>query len=171
MEYFSSYDFTDFWNNSDWAAPRVGSPLTRQMVDMAESALGYKLPASYIELMQLHNGGVLQKNFFLPSDPVRSAVYLNAILGLDPARQYSLCGEWGSRRCINKWGYPDYGIYFGDTLSGGHEMFLMDYRSGGEPEILLVDQELDYRITFVAKNFETFIKGLLFEEDVPEDRL
>lgn len=53
-------------------------------------------------------------------------------------------------------------------------MFLMDYRKcgkNGEPEILLIDQECDYRITFVAQNFETFIKGLIYEEDVPEDRL
>ena len=46
-------------------------------------------------------------------------------------------------------------------------MILLDYsRCGkdGEPEIVHVDQEADYKKTFLAKDFETFIKGLKPEE-------
>ena len=171
---FEGFDFADFWNNCDWTKKYVGNDLTKQDVDMVESELGYRLPPSYIELMKIQNGGVPQKNFYLVPDKNHSAVYLNTIFGLDSTKEYSLCGGLGSKFRIDEWGYPSYGIYFGDTLSGGHELFLMDYRvcgKDGEPEILLIDQECDYRITFVAKDFETFIRGLLYEEDMPEDRL
>jgi len=47
----------------------------------------------------------------------------------------------------------------------------MDYRKcgpRGEPEVVHVDQELDYRISLVAKNFETFIRGLEPSRNFPE---
>ena len=46
-------------------------------------------------------------------------------------------------------------------------MIMLDYRKcgkEGEPEAVHVDQDEDYKINFVAKDFETFIKGLLSEE-------
>ena len=42
-------------------------------------------------------------------------------------------------------------------------MVCLDYRGcgpGGEPQVVHIDQECDYKITFVAKNFEAFIRGL-----------
>src|SRR5262249_26067346 len=33
----------------------------------------------------------------------------------------------------------------------------------GEPEVVHVDQESDYRITFLAKSFEAFVRGLVNE--------
>lgn len=174
MNAFGNFDFSDFWNDAEWTKTYTGTALTADKINNAEVCLDYVLPMAYIELMQIRNGGVPQKNYFLPPDKNRCAVYLNTVWGLDPDLKYSLCGENGNKRCVEQWGYPVHGVYFGDTLSGGHEMFLMDYRKcgkNGAPEIVLVDQECDYRITFVAENFEAFVKGLMFEEDVPEDRL
>jgi hypothetical protein len=42
-------------------------------------------------------------------------------------------------------------------------MVCLDYRecgSLGEPQVVHVDQEFDYKITFVAKDFEAFVRGL-----------
>ncbi len=42
-------------------------------------------------------------------------------------------------------------------------MLCLDYRDcgpQGEPTVVHVDQESDYKITFVAKDFASFIRGL-----------
>lgn len=46
-------------------------------------------------------------------------------------------------------------------------MICLDYsRNGksGEPEVVYVDQDDDYKITFLAENFESFIKGLVGDD-------
>jgi hypothetical protein len=46
-------------------------------------------------------------------------------------------------------------------------MLCLDYREcgvNGEPQVVHIDQECDYKITFVAQNFEKFIRGLESEE-------
>ncbi|MEY9093918.1 hypothetical protein ABH899_002527 [Paenibacillus sp. RC84] len=53
-------------------------------------------------------------------------------------------------------------------LSAGHDVVMLDYRAcgrEGEPEIVHVDQEDDYEITFLADNFEAFIRGLVSDEE------
>ena len=43
-------------------------------------------------------------------------------------------------------------------------MIMLDYSkcgNSGEPEVVHVDQEHDYKKTFIAKDFETFIRGLI----------
>jgi hypothetical protein len=47
-------------------------------------------------------------------------------------------------------------------------MVCLDYRkcgAKGEPQVVHVDQEADYKITFVAENFESFIRGLEDDEN------
>ena len=47
-------------------------------------------------------------------------------------------------------------------------MIFLDYRecgSQGEPKIVHVDQEWDYKITPLADSFEEFIRGLVNEDD------
>lgn len=89
---------------------------------------------------------------------------------------YSLCGENGSQFWIDEWGYPSIGVYFADCPSAGHDMVCLDYRAcgpQGEPSVVHVDQECDYKITFVAPTFEAFIRGLedaeRFETATPEE--
>ena len=69
---------------------------------------------------------------------------------------------------IEKWGYPWIGVPIADTPAGGHEQVMLDYRAcgkRGEPQVVYVDQEDDYSITFVASDFETFIRGLVKESE------
>jgi hypothetical protein len=65
-------------------------------------------------------------------------------------------------------GYPAIGIYICDCPSAGHDMVLLDYSNcgkDGEPEVVHIDQEDDYKKIFLAKDFETFIKGLKDEDE------
>ncbi|STY34758.1 Uncharacterised protein [Listeria fleischmannii subsp. coloradonensis] len=46
-------------------------------------------------------------------------------------------------------------------------MIFLDYREcgpDGEPSVVHVDQEANYKITFLAQNFERFIMGLYHNE-------
>jgi hypothetical protein len=91
-------------------------------------------------------------------------IAITGIMGVGRENDYTLCGECGSKFMMEEWGYPDIGIMICDTPTAGHTMVMLDYRAcdnHGEPEVVYVDQEDDYRITFVAKDFETFIKGLM----------
>nr|WP_278190158.1 SMI1/KNR4 family protein [Sphingopyxis sp. YF1] len=92
---------------------------------------------------------------------------MTGIKGIGRKQIWSLCGELGSRQSNDEWGYPDIGIYFGDCPSAGHDMLCLDYREcgpSGEPKVVHIDQECDYRITQVAHNFEAFVRGLEHED-------
>ena len=71
-----------------------------------------------------------------------------------------------------EWGYPDIGVAICDTPSAGHQMIFLDYRQcgkDGEPEVVLIDQESDYEITYLAGDFESFICALVNEEECEAD--
>jgi hypothetical protein len=170
--YFAGIDFADFWDDCDFALKEyVGAPATDEMFAAAERALGYKLPESYKNLMRRHNGGIPRCDLFLLPFAGRSEpneIYISGIMGVDPAKQCSLCGGLGSRFMIEEWGYPDIGVAVGDCPSAGHDMIFLDYRRcgpEGEPEVVHIDQEGDYRTTYLAGDFESFIFGLGQEED------
>ena len=174
--YFADFDLSDFWEESDYATKQyVYPPPTEQSIAAAENELGYKLPASYIELMRVQNGGIPKRRSFPTTTPTCWAndhVALTGIFGSGGDKTYGLLGSHGSQFMMDEWGYPDIGIYFADCPSAGHDMICLDYRKNGkdgEPEVVHVDQEGDYAITFLAPDFETFIRGLVddsaFEEE------
>ena len=69
---------------------------------------------------------------------------------------------------IDEWEYPDIGVAICDCPSAGHDMIFLDYREcgrNGEPKVVHIDQEWDYRITVLADNFEEFIRKLTTEEN------
>ncbi len=170
-KYFRDFDFSAFWDDNDYAIKEyVSAQPTDELTASIEQELGYKLPASYIELMKLHNGG-MPVNTCFPTEKQTSwaedHIAITAIMGIGRERPYSLCGELGSRFMIEEWGYPDIGIVICDCPSAGHDVVMLDYRKcgkSGEPEVIHVDQECDYEITFLAKDFESFIYGLVSEE-------
>ena len=50
-----------------------------------------------------------------------------------------------------------------DCPSAGHDLVMLDYRAcgpQGEPAVVHIDQEDDYRITPLAPTFEAFVRGL-----------
>ncbi len=165
---FNEFDFSGFWNDTEYAvAHYVEERPTDERIYSIEQELGYKLPAAYIELMKLHNGGTPTNCCFPIIDETSGAEYhcqITGIMGIGRSKTYSLCGSFGSQFMIDEWGYPDMGIYICDCPSAGHEMILLDYSicgPAGEPQVFYVDQERDYQKTFLAKDFETFIRGLV----------
>jgi hypothetical protein len=173
---FDDFDFTEFREESDYADREyVGDSVTDGMVRAAEDALGYKLPASYVALLENHNGGLPLRTCHGTDTPTSWAddhVALTGIFGVDNRKPCSLCGEHGSRFWIEEWGYPPIGVYFADCPSAGHDMLCLDYREcgpDGEPRVVHVDQEFDFKITLVADDFEQFIRGLVSDEEFDED--
>ena len=168
---FGNFDLSDFWDNDEYAREEyIGRPLTNKQIRAVETTLGYRLPSAYVELLKAQNGGVPHKINHRTQERTSWAedhIAITGIYGADNNKQYSLCGELGSQFMIDEWGYPPIGIYFCDCPSAGHDMLCLDYRQcgvDGEPQVVHVDQEFDYKITFVAPNFESFIRGLESDE-------
>ncbi|MGA7832881.1 MAG: SMI1/KNR4 family protein [Terracidiphilus sp.] len=171
MMVFGDFDISGFWNNTEYAKKEyVGEPLTEELLASIEKELGYKLPQSYIELMKCQNGGIPKFKCHRTQESTSWAedhVAITGIFGISRNKQNSLGGGFGSQFMIEEWGYPPLGVYFCDCPSAGHDMLCLDYREcgvNGEPQVVHIDQECDYKITFVAQNFEKFIRGLESEE-------
>lgn len=165
---FSDFDVSGFWDDSAYSIEEyVEETPTDALIDSIEQELGYKLPASYIELMKQHNGGTPVNCCFPVTEETSGTechVEISGIMGIGRSKTYSLGGSFGSRFMIDEWGYPDTGIYICTCPSAGHEMILLDYSicgPKGEPQVFYVDQEREYQKTFLAKDFETFIRGLV----------
>lgn len=167
-KYFKKSDMKNFWDDDEYALKEyVSKPLTDQLIASVEKELGYKLPASYIELMKMHNGGIPVNTCFPTKKPTSWAkdhIAITGIFGIGREKSNSLGGSLGSQFMIDEWGYPDIGVYICDCPSAGHDMVMLDYSKcgkDGEPQVVHIDQEANYKITFLAKDFETFIKGLV----------
>jgi len=160
-----------FWADSgDVRQQYLGSPLSADAIRLVETALGYAIPLSYIALMQSQNGGIPVRTRHRTRSRTSWAddhIAITGIFSIGEDARYSLCGALGSRFWIDEWGYPPIGIYFADCPSAGHDMLCLDYRKNGpqgEPQVVHVDQELDYTMTVVAQNFAEFIRHLEHED-------
>ena len=177
---FEGFDFTNFWDDNEYALKEyVSAPPSDELIASVEEELGYKLPAAYIWLMKQHNGGIPVNDCYPTDEPTSWAedhVAVTGILGIGREKSCSLCGELGSQFMIDEWGYPAIGVAICDCPSAGHDMIFLDYRAcapQGEPAVVHVDQENDYKITHLADSFEEFIRGLepesAFDEDADEE--
>ena len=178
---FEGFDLTNFWDDNWYALKEyVSDPPSDELIASVEEELGYKLPAAYIWLMKQHNGGIPMNTCYPCDEPTCWAddhVAITGIFGIGREKNCSLCGEMGSQFMIDEWEYPAIGVAICDCPSAGHDMIFLDYRAcgpQGEPAVVHVDQENDYKITHLADSFEEFIRGLEHEslydpdEDVEE---
>ena len=175
---FEGFDLTNFWDDNWYALKEyVSDPPSDELIASVEEELGYKLPAAYIWLMKQHNGGIPVNTCYPCDEPTCWAddhVAITGIFGIGREKSCSLCGELGSQFMIDEWEYPAIGVAICDCPSAGHDMIFLDYRacgSQGEPAVVHVDQENDYKITHLADSFEEFIRGLEHESlyDPDED--
>lgn len=166
---FEGFDFEGFWDDCEYSLESYVEPApSDELIASIEEELGgFRLPAAYVELARMHNGGLLARNCHPMDEPTGWAEDHIAITGLyaiGRISDHSLCGETGSKFWEAEWGYPPIGVYIAETPTAGHEMIVLDYRDcgkQGEPRVVYVDQEDDYRITFVAPDFATFVRGLV----------
>lgn len=169
---FEGLDLSEFWDEGSYAeSTYTMDPPSDALIASVEEELGYKLPASYITLMKQRNGGIPRATCFptqISTSWADDHIAISSIMGIGRDKAESLCGDMGSRFMIEDWGYPDIGIVICDCPSAGHDVVMLDYRhcgKDGEPEVIHVDQESEYEITFLAPDFETFIRGLVSEEE------
>ena len=175
---FEGFDLTNFWDDNWYALKEyVSDPPSDELIASVEEELGYKLPAAYIWLMKQHNGGIPVNTCYPCDEPTcwsDDHVAITGIFGIGREKSCSLCGELGSQFMIAEWEYPAIGVAICDCPSAGHDMIFLDYRAcgpQGEPAVVHVDQENDYKITHLADSFEEFIRGLEHESlyDSDED--
>ena len=174
---FENFDLTNFWEeNSEYTLENhVSLPPSDMLIKELEDELGYKLPESYIFLMKQQNGGLPVNTCFPTQEPTSWAsnhIEITSIMGIGRDKDYAICGSLGSQFMIDEWGYPAIGVGICDCPSAGHDMIFLDYRKcgpEGEPQVVHIDQECDYKITFLANDFESFIRGLVHCDVYDED--
>lgn len=160
-------DPAGFWDDhADGAEQYISDPPTDDLIASVEESLVFKLPASYIDMMKQHNGGIPRNRRF-PIGGAESGeagyITISGIMGIGREKTYSLCGAEGSRHSIENGGYPEFGVAICHCPSESG-IVMLDYRpsgNDGEPEVIFVDKEQNYKITKLAPNFEAFIGGLV----------
>jgi len=169
---FEGFDFEGFWDDCEYALERYVEPApSDELIASVEAELGgFRLPAAYVALARMHNGGLLKRNCHPMDEPTGWAqdhIAIHGLYAIGRTSDHSLCGRTGSKFWVEEWGYPPIGVYIADTPTAGHEMIVLDYREcgkQGEPRVVYIDQEDDYSVTFVAPDFATFVRGLVDEE-------
>lgn len=134
-------------------------PFTEEELKQTEQSIGWKFPCSYLELLKIQNGGMINCDEFDES-------WLSVIYGIS-SQKGSIADMYDN--WISEWEYPNIGIPFGETQSAGHDMYFMDFRTvdeTGEPRIVLVDNEIDNSVTVVANNLEEFLTKVYHHEEV-----
>jgi len=168
MELPPDFDPSTFWGDHAYAAKAyTEGPPSEELIARVEADLGYRLPAFYVALMRTRNGGAPRSTCFPTAEATSWAddhIAITGICGIGYEKHTSLCGDQGSQFMLEEWGYPAIGIVVTDCPSAGHDVVMLDYRTCGPtggPAVVHVDQEDDYRITPLAPDFETFVRGLL----------
>lgn len=166
MGLFDGIDLTKLFDNeSRYGKNYIFADITDSLIKRAEEKMGYKLPQSYRELLMFQNGGMISDEL---DDSWLTAIYG---IGAEPDSPNSLEDMFDNWK--DEWEYPDIGIPFGETQSGGHDMYYMDYRvvnADGEPRIVRIDVEDmdDIKIYHVADNLVDFIKQIIECSEIKE---
>ena len=153
----SPADLADLFTDSPSHEPRPSDELVAEV----EAELGYRLPAAFVQVSRVANGGMLRRTVITVEDGEDVAVDYLAAIGRSP--EDSLLGDLGTAFWIEEWGYPPVGVCVGLTVWGGHVTYWLDYTEcgpDGEPRVVEIDQELGYRTRLVAPDFVSFIRGL-----------
>ncbi|TMO04367.1 SMI1/KNR4 family protein [Pseudoalteromonas sp. S558] len=154
--------YSNFWQKqSEENHADIDKPLTNDEIQNTLNNLGYTLPTLYIQLMKIQNGGYPQNTLIQLDEEKRTNYSISEFIKLG-----SIAGE--SEYMRNEWGYPYIGLYICNCPSAGHQLVALDYTECGpmgEPTVVHVDQENDFKITILATNFELFISKLQYDED------
>ncbi|ADG73319.1 Cell wall assembly/cell proliferation coordinating protein, KNR4-like protein [Cellulomonas flavigena DSM 20109] len=160
-------DLDALWTDSDWSRESyTEGPPGEALVREVEAQLGVRLPDSYVKLAQVRNGGALARTAFVGDGLGRAddLVEVVALYAIGRTAPHSLLGAFSTWFWREEWGYPDLGVVVADTPSAGHDLVMLDYRHcgpRGEPAVVHVDQDLDYRVLALAPDFATFVRGLV----------
>lgn len=136
--------------------------LTDALLRETEEKLGVRLPASYVKLMNMRNGGTLAYSELHAKKLPDGEMLVDAIMGIAPddgiGESPDLAAEWDVE--------AGFVLFAGD----GHEWLAFDYREGqvDDPEIFYIPTDAG-KPKRVAKTFEKFIKKLRKPEEIEMD--
>jgi hypothetical protein len=139
------------------------------MVRQAEELLGVRLPQSYVQLMYRQNGGLLKRTCFptgFRTSWSADHFQVDIIRGIG----YEKGIDEQSNALIFEWKYPDVGVVIGVTPAAGPDTVMLDYSESGpdgEPAVVYVDEDRVRR--WIADSFESFINGLVSEEEYSDE--
>lgn len=142
--------------------------LTDIIVAAAEQTLGCKLPPSYLQTLQLRNGGLLYPNHISGNSNIPSVgnhLSLPLLMGLGGKDGIDSLYEGVPLNTflINEWQYPDVGVII---CHFGHIAYMLDYsvcHSPDEPQIIFANREWSSspdEFIVVSRNFTDLISGL-----------
>ncbi len=99
---FEGVDFEGFWDDCEYSLKSYVEPApSDELIASVEEELdGFRLPAAYVELARMHNGGMLKRTCHPMSKPTGWAEDHIAVTGLyaiGRTSNCSLCGEAGSK--------------------------------------------------------------------------
>ena len=140
------------------------SPVTQEMINHAQEFLGVKLPAEYIELIKIKNGGETKYRRYPTTHWNRYAegwIPFYEIVGIynDPDDNHSI---YITSCMIKEWNLPQNIVLLDGEV---HYWVALDYRecgSTGNPSVVWID--VDNKQEFkLANSFSEFINGLVEE--------
>jgi len=144
---------------SAWDCP----PLTDDMIEEAQRRLGVLLPASYIEILRVRNGGLIRKwEHPMHLDILRGNIYMSALYGIggdngidSPYEMYRSRSEFLARQ----WDLPEGNVVFSKF---GHIGFSFAYDQAvdrSDPPVVFhyADCYPDVVTVPVAHTFKEFI--------------
>ena len=142
----------------------TGPRLTDGMVAAAERTLGYSLPASYLQLLRVKNGGCPKRQCHPTGGTHWSDNHLRVVTIFGIGGLWGIDSEeFGTRHMIRQAGLPEIGVVVGWTPAAGHDAIMLDYSvcgPRGEPRVVQVDPE-DDSSAVLATNFEEFLRDLV----------
>lgn len=129
---------------------------TEDDLKKVEEKLGVKLPASYVELMKVHNGGDLAYSMLQSGKLPDGEVEIDTIYGIDLED-----GIGNSPYLVEEWEMEKGLVVFSGD---GNYWLAFDYRDekAEEPAIVYFEDEKPKKI---AKNFKLFLKKLTNPEE------
>lgn len=95
----SPADFADLFTDSPSHEPWPSDELVAEV----ETELGYRLPAAFVQVSRVANGGMLRRTVITVEDGEDVAVDYLAAIGRSP--EDSLLGDLGTAFWIEEWGY------------------------------------------------------------------
>ncbi|WP_194841648.1 SMI1/KNR4 family protein [Sporosarcina obsidiansis] len=150
--------FTD-----DYFDPYHLEDVSSEIIEAAEKNLKVKLPAAYIELMYIQNGGELHLKKLMNEELEDGYLEIDYINGIGQKSGEGIVVDSYTRR---EWGLSNRFVYLhGDS----HEWIALDYRryTGDNPPIVHIDLDTNEKIQ-IAENFADFISRLTVVEEPNE---
>ncbi len=158
-------DKLHFWDVNYYDHP----PLTKEMIDSAESSLGVRLPPELIDLLLVQNGGYT-RGFIHPTKKsttwAKDHISFPELFGIVDPSFDTAQNILSTPGMTEEWGLPEKQVLL---CGDGHWWITLDYRKSETPSVCWIDTELDQDIQ-ISGTFSEFLDGLVGEKDFKNEQ-